>query len=287
MRPVTEEAVAGDGQAARSTVLEATGVTVRFGGLTALDCVSVRVQASSVVGLVGPNGAGKSTLFGVLSGLLRPSCGTVELAGSDVTRQSPHARARRGLARTFQQPELFAGLTVREHLVLSHRVRHNRNRLWKDAFTGGSLRRASPEENQRVDELLDLLALTGVAHDVADTLPLGTSRLVEVGRALATSPLVVLLDEPLAGLDAHEAQRLAATLQLTVARELVALLLVEHDVGTVLKVSSHVYVLDFGVLIAEGPPDHVRSDPRVRAAYLGKDDIDVSRTGIGGPGRQR
>jgi len=263
-------------------VLAATGVTVRFGGLTALDTVSVQVPHSTIVGLVGPNGAGKSTLFGVLSGLVRPSRGAVELAGCDVTGRSPHARARRGLARTFQQPELFSGLTVREHLVLSYRVRRHRDRLWKDAFAGGGLRRATPEENERVDGLLDLLALTGLAHELADTLPLGTSRLLEVGRALATSPLVVLLDEPLAGLDAHEAQRLAATLQLTVAREHVALLLVEHDVGTVLDVSSHVYVLDFGVVIADGPPDAVRQDPRVRAAYLGDEDVAVPRHGVGG-----
>jgi ABC-type branched-subunit amino acid transport system ATPase component len=271
---------AGDG---RAPVLLAKDVTVHFGGLTALDDVSVSVPESTVVGLVGPNGAGKSTLFAVLSGLLRPQKGTVHLGGADVTRLTPQARARRGLARTFQQPELFTGLTVREHLVLSYRVRMQRHRLWKDAFAAGSLRRPDPGEAERVDGLLELLALTHVADDIADALPLGTSRLLEVGRALATSPLVVLLDEPLAGLDVHEARRLAVTLQETVARERVSMLLVEHDVGTVLSMSSRVYVLDFGELIAEGTPDEVRTDPRVRTAYLGDDDRIVARSGLRGP----
>jgi ABC-type branched-subunit amino acid transport system ATPase component len=269
----------------REPLLSASGVTVRFGGLTALDGVGVCVPRGAVIGLVGPNGAGKSTLFAVLSGLLRADSGRVHLAGADVTRLTPQARARRGIARTFQQPELFTGLTVREHLVLSYRVRRHRGRLWKDVFAAGSLRRADAEEDERVDGLLELLALSDVAHVVADTLPLGTSRLLEVGRALATSPLVILLDEPLAGLDVHEAYRLATTLQETVAREHVSMLLVEHDVGMVLAMSSHVYVLDFGVLIAEGPPDEIRSNPRVRAAYLGDED-GVVRSGLREPRRQ-
>jgi ABC-type branched-subunit amino acid transport system ATPase component len=247
-------------------------VSVRFGGLRALSNVSIEVPPATIVGLVGPNGAGKSTLFGVLSGLQRPNTGQVVLAGEDVTRASPQARAKRGLARTFQQPELFMGLTVREHLVLAYRVRHARSRLWKDMFLAGSLRRPDKEEQARVDGLLDLLLLTPFANQLADSLPLGTSRLVEVGRALAVGPTVILLDEPLAGLDAHEAERLAAALKRTVEEEKVALLLVEHDVGMVLSLSSHIYVLDFGSLIAQGPPEQVRTDPAVRAAYLGDED---------------
>ena len=135
----------------------AKDVSVRFGGLHALTNVTVQVPAATIVGLVGPNGAGKSTLFGVLSGLQRPNAGEVFLAGENVTKASPQARARRGLARTFQQPELFMGLTVREHLVLAHRVRHARSRLWKDMFLAGSLRRTDKVEQARVDGLLELL----------------------------------------------------------------------------------------------------------------------------------
>jgi ABC-type branched-subunit amino acid transport system ATPase component len=147
--------------------------------------------------------------------------------------------------------------------------------LWKDIFTAGSLRKPSRAETDRVEALLELLSLTEVAHQLAYTLPLGTSRLVEVGRALATAPVIVLLDEPLAGLDVHEAERLASALRRTVAEEQVSLLLVEHDVGMVLSLSSYIYVLDFGVLIAEGSPDEVRVDPKVRAAYLGDEDVAI------------
>ncbi|HEY3941710.1 MAG TPA: ABC transporter ATP-binding protein [Acidimicrobiales bacterium] len=261
-------------------LLSATNVTVRFGGLRALTDVSVNVPKGTIVGLVGPNGAGKSTLFGALSGLRKPNAGRVWLSGRDVTNASAQARARLGLGRTFQQPELFMGLTVREHLVLAYRARHARSRLWKDVFTAASIRRPDPAETERVDSLLELLSLTDVSNQLANALPLGTSRLLEVGRALAFSPLLVLMDEPLSGLDRHEAERLAAMLRKTVAEEQVSLLLVEHDVGMVLSLSSHIYVLDFGILIAEGPPDVIRDDPKVRTAYLGEEGV-TARSDIG------
>ena len=143
--------------------LAATGVTVRFGGLTALSDVSIEVEPGRIAGLVGPNGAGKSTLLGVLSGLQRPNAGRVRLNGEDITTSSPRARARRGLARTFQQPELFLGLTVREHLVLAYRARVARVRLWRDMFDPRSLLPPSAVENERVDGILELLRLTKVA----------------------------------------------------------------------------------------------------------------------------
>src|SRR3954470_15112863 len=197
--------------------LACTGVTVRVGGLVALNDVALSVPAAEIVGLVGPNGAGKSTLFGVLSGLLRPSTGRVTLDGKDVTHASTRARAVRGLARTFQHPELFAGLTVRDHLVLAHRVRHVPGRVVSDLFTMGSLRRAPADETARVDELLRLLDLERVAHLPAVGLPLGTARLVELGRALATAPTVLLLDEPSSGLDSAETEQFEATLRRTAA----------------------------------------------------------------------
>ncbi|WP_375501507.1 ABC transporter ATP-binding protein [uncultured Jatrophihabitans sp.] len=246
---------------------------MRFGGIVALSDVSIEVEAGAMVGLVGPNGAGKSTLFAVLSGLLRPKAGRTSLGGDDVTRLSAQRRAQRGLARTFQQPELFLGLTVREHLVLAYRSRHARSRLWSDMFTVGSLRRPDKAEAERVEGLIELLSLGPVADTVVDVLSLGTSRLVEVGRALATSPSVMLLDEPLSGLDAHEAASLAHALRRTVEQEHISALLVEHDVPTVLEHCSKVYVLDFGRMIASGDPGSIRSNPDVRAAYLGDEDV--------------
>ncbi|MFA1546061.1 ABC transporter ATP-binding protein [Actinomadura chokoriensis] len=252
-----------------TTRLEACGVTVRFGGLVALDGVDLTVPPGAVVGLVGPNGAGKSTLFAVLSGLLRPDAGQVRMGGEDVTRASASARARRGLARTFQRPELFSGLTVREHVVLADRVRHRGGRILRDLVTGGGFRRPSAAENERVDAVLDALRLGDLRNREVSGLPLGACRLVEVARALATGPEVLLLDEPSSGLDTRETGELAATLARVNADHGVSLLLVEHDVEMVLGMCGTVYVLDFGAMIRSGPPEEIRSDPAVRAAYLG------------------
>jgi ABC-type branched-subunit amino acid transport system ATPase component len=272
--------------AAATPALAADRVTVRFGGLVALSDVSVDVAPGAITGLVGPNGAGKSTLFGVLSGLRRPDAGAVRLAGQDVTGRTPQARSRAGLARSFQQPELFSQLTVREHLVLGYRSRHARSRLWQDLFLAGSLRPPPGGETARVDALLELLSLTDVAGQPAAVLPLGTSRIVEVGRALATSPSVLLLDEPLSGLDAGEAERLAAALRHVVDHEGLAMLLVEHDVAMVLSLSSFIYVLDFGVVIAGGSPEDIRADTRVRDAYLGDaDQLETPEPGSVRPSR--
>jgi ABC-type branched-subunit amino acid transport system ATPase component len=263
---------------ADTPVIEARDVTVRFGGLIALSDVSISVPPASIIGLVGPNGAGKTTLFGVLSGLLRPQEGEVYLGGIRITHASPSKRARMGLARTFQQLELFLGLTVREHVTLGYRVRAERNRLWSDLVTAGSLHRTRRDEQERVDHLLDLLGLRTVADTAASALPLGFARRVEVARALATGPSVVLLDEPSSGLDIAETAQLASALRTVVDEERVSLLLVEHDVAMVLGLSSEVAVLDFGVRIAYGTPDEIRGDASVRAAYLGDDEAVVGTT---------
>jgi branched-chain amino acid transport system ATP-binding protein len=257
---------------ADGTAIDARNVTVRFGGLVALSDVSLTVPRASIVGLVGPNGAGKTTMFNVLSGLLRPQQGEVYLGGHKVTRAAPSKRARLGLARTFQQLELFMGLTVREHVVLGYRVRNQRRRLWSDLITAGSLHPARTDERERVDHLIDLLDLRSVADVGVSVLPLGTARRVEVARALATGPSVVLLDEPSSGLDGHETAQLGVALRTVVEQERISLLLVEHDVAMVLGLSTEVAVLDFGVRIAHGTPDEIRNDPAVRAAYLGDDE---------------
>ena len=247
--------------------LSASGVTVRFGGLTALDDIDLEVTTGTTVGLVGPNGAGKTTLFNVMSGLIRPDAGTIRLAGRDVTGLSSPARARRGLARTYQHSELFSELTVRENLQLAYRARRRRHHLGLDLLGFG--RRRDAREDTAVDTLLATLGLDEVASRFADSLPLGTGRLVEVGRALAADPDVVLLDEPSAGLDERETDLLAEALRGARTNATVAFLLVEHDVDFVLGLSDRVYVLDFGRFIAHGSSEAIRSDPAVRAAYLG------------------
>jgi branched-chain amino acid transport system ATP-binding protein len=212
--------------------LDVQGITVRFGGLLALSDVSIVAPRGTIVGLVGPNGAGKTTLFHVVSGLLRPQRGDVFMCVQRVTNHSPAARANLGLGRTFQPPELFLGLTVREHVVLGYRVRHCPGRIWTDTVTAGALRPEEPDEKHRVDDLLPLLGLASVADTQATSLPLGTSRRLEVARALATGPSVVLLDEPSSGLDVHETAQLSTALRTVVSEEKVAIL---HPTSSTLR----------------------------------------------------
>jgi branched-chain amino acid transport system ATP-binding protein len=275
MSVVTEMDGGGRPPGEQSAALVASEITVRFGGLTALSQVTLEVERGSIVGLVGPNGAGKSTLLAVLSGLLRPNSGRVWLWGEDVTTTSVRSRAARGLARTFQQPELFMGLTVREHVVLAHRARVAPHRLWRDMFDPRSLLPASREENEKVDGLLDRLRLTQVAKAPVAALPLGVLRLVEVGRALASEPRVLLLDEPLSGLDMGASENLLSVFRGIVAQSdhQLSVVIVEHDVAAVLALSDSVVVLDFGERIAVGSPEAIRDDPHVRAAYLGDSQV--------------
>jgi ABC-type branched-subunit amino acid transport system ATPase component len=251
-------------------ILAAVDVTVRFGGVLALDQVSLAVPRASTVGLVGPNGAGKTTLFGVLSGLLRPRSGRVTMDGADVTRRTPNWRAARGLSRTFQRMELFTELTVREHLVVARRVREGRQRFFgffRDLTGLGE--RPGPGEEEAVEAVLELLGLQAVSDRPAVSVPLGTGRLVEVGRALAGDPVVMLLDEPSSGLDAHETDQLGEALRRVRQEREVALVLVEHNVEFVLDLSDRVTVLDFGRVLTEGTPDAVRDSPEVQEAYFG------------------
>jgi ABC-type branched-subunit amino acid transport system ATPase component len=260
----------GSGAVTAPTLLSAEGITVRFGGVLALDNVSLAVPEGSTIGLVGPNGAGKTTLFGVLSGLLRPKTGRVTIGTRDVTTASPQRRAKLGLARTFQRMELFTELTVREHLVVAQRVREGRQSFFsffRDLSGFGE--RPGPNENERVDAVLELLGLEAVANRPAVSVPLGTGRLIEVARALASEPSVMLLDEPSSGLDVHETEQLGAALRRVRQERGTAFVLVEHNVEFVLDLSERVTVLDFGRVLIEGTPDEVRNSSEVQAAYFG------------------
>jgi branched-chain amino acid transport system ATP-binding protein len=252
----------------RPDILSGTGVSVNFRGLKALQQVDIRVPEGAIVGLVGPNGAGKSTLLGVLSGDVVARQGSVSLSGVDVSGLTPEARVRHGLARTFQLPELFDELTVREHLTLPRRLAQAPSRAWSDPVTGRFLR-PDAAEDEEVDALLDSLGLTQVADTQAGALPLGLSRLVEIARATASRPRVILLDEPFSGLNPAESKLLSQALASINRSKGIAMVLVEHDVEIVFGLSERVFVLDFGVVIASGGPDDIRRDPAVRAAYLG------------------
>lgn len=249
--------------------LELAEVGVRFGGIAALDAVSLQVRPGEVCGLIGANGAGKTTLFDVASGVRTPDAGRVRLHGRDVTGWSTHRRARAGLRRTFQRTQVFGWLTVEENLLVASEWRGGGGGVLADLVGSPGRRRRERERRERAEEVLDRCGLQAVRHVQASGLPIGTGRLVELGRALVDEPAVLLLDEPASGLDAAEAARFAALVH-EARRDLgTAVLLVEHDVGFVMEHCDRVVVLHLGRVLAEGPPDHVRNDPAVRDAYLG------------------
>jgi ABC-type branched-subunit amino acid transport system ATPase component len=249
------------------TLLEARSVSKRFAGIMALDDVSLTVERGEAVGLIGPNGAGKTTFFNCVLGMLRPERGAITFDGADITHIPVYKRAQLGFGRTFQRIELFAGMTVRDHLLVAERARHGRGRLWKDCL---NLAQPTADERDRIDRTLHLLGLDDVADRQIEALSLGRGRLVEVGRALMSEPLLLLLDEPSSGLDEEETAELARTLQDVQRERGTAILLVEHDVEMVRASVNRLYVLDFGTVIAEGPTAGVMNDDAVRKAYLGE-----------------
>ena len=247
--------------------LQAEHVSVRFGGVVAVDQVNLSVEPAAITGLIGPNGAGKTTIFNVFGGLQHPTEGKVLLEGRDITRLKAHARARRGMARTFQRLEIFGSLSVRDNIQVAAEIRR-----------GWARDRSNP--SAVAEELIQRIGLAPVADARVDAVPTGTARLVELARALATRPSLLLLDEPGSGLDQQETGVLGDVL-LDLASEGMAVLLVEHDVELVMRVCDRVNVLDFGKLIAEGTPAEVQADPAVQAAYLGADEGALEEAGVG------
>jgi branched-chain amino acid transport system ATP-binding protein len=239
-------------------VLSVENVNVRFGGVQAVNDVTLQAHAGQVTGLIGPNGAGKTTTFNVITGLEPPTSGHVRIAGADVSRMPPYKRARRGVARTFQRLEVFGTLDVHDNLLAAAEFRR-----------GWSGDKRNPHDV--VQDLLDRVGLRHVQHERVDALPTGLARLVELGRALATQPKLLLLDEPASGLDMTESEALGDLL-LELAEEGMAVLMVEHDVEMVMKVCTLIHVLDFGRIISVGTPREVQADPHVQAAYLGAEE---------------
>lgn len=251
----------------REPLIAAEGVTVRFGGLTAVNKASLSVRRAEITGLIGPNGAGKTTLFNAILGLNDPVGGTISLYGYDVTAWPPHLRARLGIARTFQVLQLFNELTVFDNLLVATHL-HNESGLISNLVGGPATIKAEVEARRRVREILEILELGPLAHEGVRNLPFGVLRMVELGRALVTGAQVMMLDEPASGLNEAETDRLMETVR-SIRALGVTVLLIEHDIRMVVEVSDYCYVLDQGQVIAEGPPQQIVRNPVVIDAYLG------------------
>jgi branched-chain amino acid transport system ATP-binding protein len=252
------------------TLLRLHEITVRFGGVTALDGVDMCVGTGEVVGLIGPNGAGKSTLFNVLSGQVRAQSGRALFRGHDLLRAAPDKRARAGIGRTFQTPRMLPTETVLENLLVAAEA-HDRTGLFGDMLLLPWAQRERRRARQRALDVLEQVGLADRAQVAAGELPLPAQRRVEIARALSLDPTLLLLDESASGLNDQETGELGAVLARIVGERRGSAILVEHDVDFVLSLADHLYVLDFGRVIASGEPAAVVRDPAVVTAYLGAD----------------
>ena len=258
-------------------VLQANGLTMDFGGLRAVDRVDVTVDEGEIVALIGPNGAGKTTFFNCVTGVYKPTGGSVSIAAPDapgqertITGMKPDKIAEQGLARTFQNIRLFPNMTVLENVMIGRDCR------LKAGVPGAVLRdpRTRREEQKVVDdsyEILRKISLERFVNDLAKNLPYGAQRRLEIARALATEPFLLLLDEPAAGMNPQETRNLDDLILQLRETEGLTIFLIEHDMSLVMRLSERIYVMDYGKLIAHGPPDEIKGDPVVIKAYLGED----------------
>ena len=253
-----------------SNVIEVKDVIMRFGGVTAVDHLNMAIPKGSIVGLIGPNGAGKTTAFNVITGFYTPTEGDVFFKGKKITGVPPHKICCLGMARTFQNIRLFYNETALENVMIGRHVR--RKHHWWGSMLGlpGTLREEK-DIRQKAEELLDRIGLSEYRDELASSLPYGAQRRLEIARALATEPSFLLLDEPAAGMNPQESLELMNFIRQIRNEFNLTILLIEHDMKVVMGVCEHIWVLEYGKLIAEGNAEAIRSNPRVIEAYLGED----------------
>ena len=254
-----------------SALLKVEGLGKLFGGITALTDYSVEIRRGELVGLIGPNGAGKTTVFNLLSGVLKPTSGHIYFNNKDITRLRPDQSTALGIARTFQNIRLFKELSVLDNIKVAFHMRLGRD-LWKTLFHTSQYRQAEIEMRQRSYEIMELFGLVSVKDIPAKNLPYGIQRRVEIARAMATLPKLLLLDEPSAGLNPNETEELVKILQNIHRKNDLTIFLVEHDMKLIMAVCQKIQVIDRGRMLTMGTPDDVRHDLRVIEAYLGKSD---------------